>query len=153
MVVTDHISTGGLYRIDLMEFKSGSAPFNKTQLIVSDYELSAFIVDYKNFRLLLPSSTNNSIVSIALDGSDISDIRENSQTHLYRNIKSMAVHQDLLYYTTGPLLYGEEYHKKEDKFYNNIYFVNNGPFLSINILHSDNQPYPSKLLIDLFKCF
>lgn len=139
----DHLFEGGLYRIDLKELDSGeSVEFEKTQLIVNDNYLTAFVVDYKNFRIILP--TNNTIVSVALDGSDVSHIRENSQTSDFINIKSIAVFQDLLYYTTGNLLYGEEYHKISDRYFQNVYSVGKGPFSSLNILHMDYQPLPSK---------
>ncbi|XP_035208124.1 proto-oncogene tyrosine-protein kinase ROS-like, partial [Stegodyphus dumicola] len=136
---------GGLYRVDLLEFNNGCVPFGKSQLIVNDNQLVAFAVDYKNFRLLLPSAANNTIVSVALDGSDVTDIRENVETALYTNVKSVAVHHDLLYWTSGSSIYGEEYHKKEDKFYQNVFSVRNGPFSSLNIYHSDCQPHPVPL--------
>ncbi|XP_055926559.1 proto-oncogene tyrosine-protein kinase ROS-like isoform X2 [Argiope bruennichi] len=146
LTVTDSILGGGLYRVDLIEFDHGKTiNFEKAALIVSDNQLSAFAVDYKNFRLLLPSSTNNTIVSVSLDGSDVSDIRENSQTPLYKNIRSIAIHNDLLYWTTGDLLYGEELHKKENKYYINVYSVGEGPFLSLNIHHTEYQPNPIPL--------
>ncbi|XP_042904175.1 proto-oncogene tyrosine-protein kinase ROS isoform X2 [Parasteatoda tepidariorum] len=136
---------GGLYRVDLVQFESGCVDFDKAQLIVNDNYLSAFAVDHKNFRLILPSSSNNTVVSIALDGNDVTDIRENSQTPQYRNVKSIAIHHDLLYWTTGNDLFGEEYHKMEDKYYQNVYFVGNGPFSALNVYHPDYQPYPVPL--------
>lgn len=136
------ISGGGLYRTDLIEFESGCISSEKAELIVNDNQISAFAVDYKNFRLLLPAASNNTIVSVALDGGDVTDIRENAQTPQYRNIQSMAVHQNLLYWTTGKALFGEEYHKKENKFYQNIYSVGEGSFLALNVHHSDGQPHP-----------
>ncbi|CAL1296241.1 unnamed protein product [Larinioides sclopetarius] len=147
LTVTDSVNgAGGLYRIDLIEFDHGKTiNFEKAALIVSDNQLSAFAVDYKNFRVLLPSTTNNTIVSVSLDGSDVSDIRENSQTPLYKNIRSIAVHNDLLYWTTGDLLYGEELYKKENKYYINVYSVGEGPFLSLNIHHTEYQPNPIPL--------
>ncbi|GIY65962.1 tyrosine-protein kinase receptor [Caerostris darwini] len=144
--VTDPLSGGGLYRIDLAEFEAGRAlDFERASLIVGDGHLSAFAVDYKNFRLLLPSAANNTVVSVSLDGSEVSDIRGNSQTHFYRDIRSMAIHHDLLYWTTGDLLYGEEFHKMENKYYQNVYSVEGGPFLALNIHHAEYQPSPLPL--------
>lgn len=138
----DHIFEGGLYRVDLSLLDSGkSLDFEKTQLIVNDNYLTAFLVDYKNFRIILPNN-NNTVISVALDGSDASNIRENSQTQRYKNITSIAGNQDRLYYTTETELFGEEYHKSEDKYYENVF--DNGKFLSLNIHHVDYQPLPSK---------
>ncbi|XP_054720908.1 proto-oncogene tyrosine-protein kinase ROS-like [Uloborus diversus] len=137
---------GGLYRIDLVELESGCVSFEKAQLIVSDYDLSAFAVDYKNFRLLLPSVSNNTIVAVSLDGSDVSDIRQNSQTHQYKGINSITVHRDLLYWTTDSAIFGEEYHKRENKYYQNgVYSAGDGPFHALNVYHYDNQPEPVPL--------
>lgn len=141
-VMRDPLSGGGLYRTDLIEFESGCIPSEKLELIISDNHIMAFAVDYKNFRLLLPAATNNTIVSVAQDGSDVADIRENAQTPQYRNIKSMAVHQNLLYWTSDKDLFGEEYHKRENKFYQNVYSVGEGPFIALNIDHTDSQPHP-----------
>ncbi|GFT84439.1 proto-oncogene tyrosine-protein kinase ROS [Nephila pilipes] len=145
LTFTDSALNGGLYRIDLAEFDYGSTDFKKASLIVSDNHLTAFAVDHKNFRLLLPSSVNNTIVSVSLDGNDVSDIRENSQTPLYKNIRSIAAHHNLLYWTTGNLLYGEEFHKKELKYYQNVYSVGEGPFSFLNVYHADYQPNPLPL--------
>ncbi|GFQ68878.1 proto-oncogene tyrosine-protein kinase ROS [Trichonephila clavata] len=136
---------GGLYRIDLAEFDYGLTDFKKAQLIFSDNHLAAFAVDHKNFRLLLPFYANNSIISLSLDGNDVSDIRENSQTQLYKNIRSLAVHFNLLYWATGNFLYREEFHKKELKYYQNAYSLGKGPFSFLNVYHVDYQPSPLPL--------
>ncbi|KAG8193692.1 hypothetical protein JTE90_024053 [Oedothorax gibbosus] len=125
VTMADH-NEGGLYRVDLSLLDSGeSLDFKRTQLIVNDYYLTAFLVDYKNFRIILPRN-NNTVISVALDGSDASDIRENSQTQRYKNITSIAGNQDRLYYSTGHQLFGEEYHVSENKYYENVF--DNGKF-------------------------
>ena len=61
-------------------------------LRIVDIDLvSSFVVDYADYRIYFPNSTQNTMLSAYLDGTDIIDVRKNNvQTRRYHMIKSMV---------------------------------------------------------------
>ncbi len=52
--------------------------------------VSAFVVDCADYRIYFPNSTQNTMLSAYLDGSDITDIRKKVQKAEFILIKSMV---------------------------------------------------------------
>lgn len=52
--------------------------------------VSAFVVDYSDYRIYFPNSTQNTMLSAYLDGSDVTDIRQKVQKAEFILIKSMV---------------------------------------------------------------
>lgn len=135
-------TTGGLYRIDLAKIRKEAVARQEAQLLVKDLELHTFLVDYKNYRILLPKSAQNTVVSVSLSGTDETDIRRNSQRHQFTDVRRVAYHRGNLYWTTATEAFGEEYHEKGDKFYHNKYTVDSQPLVYLGIFHMSSQPFP-----------
>ena len=80
-VVNDHMTScsylfwvirgttiGGLYRLDLHDISNGVKHEVRPDIILEDRNLGAFTVDHTNFRLLVPNHSQNTVVSVSLDG-------------------------------------------------------------------------------------
>ncbi|XP_023244770.1 proto-oncogene tyrosine-protein kinase ROS-like [Centruroides sculpturatus] len=98
-----------------------------------------------NFRILIPNATLNTIIATSLDGTDSIDIRYNSHSPHFSNVKSLTYHNNLFYWTTGTSIYGEEYHSKVDKYYRNKFLIKANYISNVKVLHIDSQPYPVPL--------
>ncbi|KAH7938487.1 hypothetical protein HPB49_024612 [Dermacentor silvarum] len=120
-------TTGGLYRIDLARILKNAAARHDAQLLVKDTDLRTFVVDYKNYRLLLPKKSQNTVVSVSLSAGDETDVRRNSQRHQFTDVRRLDSHGGNLYWTTAAEAFGEEYHDKGDKFYHNKYTLEGHP--------------------------
>ena len=59
---------GGLYRLDLHDISNGVKHEVRPDIILEDPNLGAFTVDHTNFRLLVPNHSQNTVVSVSLDG-------------------------------------------------------------------------------------
>jgi len=59
---------GGLYRLDLHDISNGVKHEVRPDVIMEDPNLGAFTVDHTNFRLLVPNHSQNTVVSVSLDG-------------------------------------------------------------------------------------
>ncbi|KAL1483200.1 hypothetical protein MTO96_013085 [Rhipicephalus appendiculatus] len=135
-------TTGGLYRIDLARIVKNAASRRDAQLLVKDTDLRTFVVDYKNYRLLLPKKSQNTVVSVSLSAGDETDVRRNSQRHQFTDVRRLDSHGGNLYWTTAAEAFGEEYHDKGDKFYHNKYTVEGQPLVYLGVFHPLSQPFP-----------
>ncbi|KAL3251010.1 hypothetical protein MRX96_055273 [Rhipicephalus microplus] len=135
-------TTGGLYRIDLARIAKNAAARREAQLLVKDTDLRTFVVDYKNYRLLLPKKSQNTVVSVSLSAGDETDVRRNSQRHQFTDVRRLDSHGGNLYWTTAAEAFGEEYHDKGDKFYHNKYTVEGQPLVYLGVFHPLSQPFP-----------
>ncbi|XP_076304800.1 proto-oncogene tyrosine-protein kinase ROS-like [Tachypleus tridentatus] len=81
---------------------------------------------------------------MSLEGSEQQHIRNNLQQPKFQQVKSIAMYNQLFYWTTGSAVLCEEYHREEKKYYHNKYTfdADETPFISLSILHSDIQPWP-----------
>lgn len=61
-------TVGGLYRLDLHDISNGVKHEVRPDVIMEDPNLGAFTVDHTNFRLLVPNHSQNTVVSVSLDG-------------------------------------------------------------------------------------
>lgn len=127
----------GLYRLDLGDVEVKQFRMSNASAIGS------FVLDYTNFKILLPLQ-NNTVISMDLEGKKVEAIRnaKNTQSPMYGNVRSIDMANNLFYWTDGIQLMNEELHHTEQRYYNNKY-PNQFPkvlFLRINV--STAQPIP-----------
>ncbi|XP_077540102.1 receptor protein-tyrosine kinase sevenless isoform X2 [Haemaphysalis longicornis] len=135
-------TTGGLYRIDLARIDKNAVARHEAQFLVKDADLNTFVVDYKNYRLLLPKKSQNTVVSVALSAIDETDVRRNSQKHQFTDVRRLDTHRGNLYWTTGSEAFGEEYHNQGDKYYHNKYTIDGQSLVYLGVFHPLSQPFP-----------
>ncbi|KAH9381223.1 hypothetical protein HPB48_014466 [Haemaphysalis longicornis] len=135
-------TTGGLYRIDLARIDKNAVARHEAQFLVKDADLNTFVVDYKNYRLLLPKKSQNTVVSVALSAADETDVRRNSQKHQFTDVRRLDTHRGNLYWTTGSEAFGEEYHNQGDKYYHNKYTIDGQSLVYLGVFHPLSQPFP-----------
>ncbi|XP_077488341.1 receptor protein-tyrosine kinase sevenless isoform X1 [Amblyomma americanum] len=135
-------TTGGLYRIDLARIQRTAAARQEAQLLVKDADLKTFVVDYKNYRLLLPKKSQNTVVSVSLSAGDETDVRRNSQRHQFTDVRHLDSHMGNLYWTTANEAFGEEYHEKGDTYYHNKYAIEGQQLSYLGVFHPLSQPFP-----------
>jgi len=81
----------GVHRVDLAEFK---LPRERAiQRILTLDLVSSIAIDYLRYRMFFPNESSNTMMSSALDGTDIIDIRHNTQNPDFINVKSLTYHQ------------------------------------------------------------
>jgi proto-oncogene tyrosine-protein kinase ROS len=66
--VSQGTMVGGLYRLDLHDISNGVKHEVRPDVIMEDPNLGAFTVDHTNFRLLVANHSQNTVVSVSLDG-------------------------------------------------------------------------------------
>jgi len=143
---------GGLYRLDLADL-SDHGPINNPVhfRIVSGDQMTAFTVDYPNFRIFFPDETRNSLMSVYLDGKDLRDIRQNTQQQQvgsmqFVDVHSMALYDGILYWTNGRHVNFEEYDPIVNQYVHNEVFIDGKHFTGLNIWHPTSQPQPGQSL-------
>lgn len=75
------------------------------------------------------------------------NIRKNTQQPRFRGVKSIAVFQELFYWTTDDMVWQEEYHEGNQKYYHNVIYrssVSEKPFICLHVFHPDSQPIPGE---------
>lgn len=90
-------------------------------LVDGDPFFGAFIVDHMNFRLLVPQHVNNTVVSLTLDGREVSNLRNNTQQPRFENVVSLAMANGLFYWTNGKGVLTEDYHSASNTYFHNFY--------------------------------
>lgn len=71
------------------------------------------------------------------------DIRKNTQSPKFRVVKSLAVANQIFYWTNGEDVLNEEYHRIEKNYYHNAYpDLSNRTFSFVRINHTSAQPIP-----------
>jgi proto-oncogene tyrosine-protein kinase ROS len=59
---------GSMYRLDLQDISNGVKHEVRPDIILEDPSLGAFTADHTNFRLLVANHSQNTVVSVSLDG-------------------------------------------------------------------------------------
>ncbi|XP_023290821.1 proto-oncogene tyrosine-protein kinase ROS isoform X2 [Orussus abietinus] len=137
------VTRGGLYRLDLADISNGIKHEVQPYLILEDAHLGAFTVDHTNFRLLVPHHTQNTVMSVSLDGREVLDLRANTQQPKFKNVVSLAMANGLFYWTNGEEVLTEGYHSGQNRYFHNAYpDRSDGSFVSINVLMDASQPVP-----------
>ena len=114
--------------------------------------MTAFTVDYPNFRIFFPDETRNSLMSVYLDGTDLRDIRQNANQHIdmqFVNVHSMVLHDEILYFTNGKQVNFEEYDRDREQYVHNKLYIIGQDFAGLNIWHSSSQPRPGEFYLTL----
>ncbi|XP_076244805.1 receptor protein-tyrosine kinase sevenless isoform X2 [Calliopsis andreniformis] len=137
------VTRAGLYRLDLADISNGVKHEVQPYLILDDIHLGAFTVDHTNFRLLVPHHSQNTVMSVSLDGREILDLRKNTQQAKFKNVVSLAMANGLFYWTNGEEVLIEGYHSGQNRYFHNAYpDRSNGSFVSVNVLMDASQPVP-----------
>lgn len=140
-------SNTGLYRIDLADLGSGERRMNQAniQLIYQNQQISTFAVNYFDYRILFPVTISKSIFSITIDGKDVMNIRNNSNSaDVFMDIENMIIFNRNLYFTKGQNISWEEYHEQEGIYYHNVYSTE-AILVSLLVMDYQSQPYPVPL--------
>ncbi|XP_021913370.1 proto-oncogene tyrosine-protein kinase ROS isoform X3 [Zootermopsis nevadensis] len=134
---------GGLYRLDLHDISNGVKHEVRPHVILEDPNLGAFTVDHKNFRLLVPNHSQNTVVSVSLDGREIVDLRGNTQQPMFQNVVSLAMANGVFYWTNGEEVLYEEYHPIHNSYFHNAYPDRpDKSFVSVSVNLPTSQPIP-----------
>ncbi|KAI4491041.1 hypothetical protein M0802_010458 [Mischocyttarus mexicanus] len=137
------VTRGGLYRLDLADISNGVKHEVQPYLILEDAYLGAFTVDHTNFRLLVPHQTENTVMSVSLDGREVLNMRANTQQPKFKNVLSLAMANGLFYWTNGEEVLTEDYHPEKNKYFHNAFpDRSDGSFVSVNVLMDASQPVP-----------
>ncbi|XP_034935442.1 proto-oncogene tyrosine-protein kinase ROS isoform X2 [Chelonus insularis] len=137
------VTRAGLFRLDLADISNGIKHEVQPYLIVEDKDLGAFTVDHTNFRLLVPDHTQNTVISVSLDGREILNLRDNTQQPKFKNVVSLAMANGLFYWTNGEEVLTEGYHSGQNRYFHNAYpDRSDGSFVSVNVLMNASQPIP-----------
>ncbi|CRK90687.1 CLUMA_CG004384, isoform A, partial [Clunio marinus] len=142
-VIPDGTVDSGLYRLDLGEISNGIKHETKPFQMIKGRNLGAFIVHHTRFRLLVPMQDENTIMSVSLNGNDQEDIRKNTQSPLLHSVKSLAMANNLFFWTNGKEILTEEYHQKHHAYYHNSYpDASNTSLVAVCVNSSSSQPIP-----------
>lgn len=144
-VIPDDQTEGGLYRLDLSDISNILKHELKPTLMIKGKNLGAFTVDHTRFRLLVPLQTENTIMSVSLNGRDMEDIRKNTQSSLLHEVKSLAQSPaGLFYWTNGRQILAEEYYAKFHSYYHNEYSppLDNVTLIAVCVNSTASQPIP-----------
>uniref|UniRef100_T1HB35 Tyrosine-protein kinase receptor n=1 Tax=Rhodnius prolixus TaxID=13249 RepID=T1HB35_RHOPR len=142
--VIQGIQRGGLYRLDLADISNGIKHEVTPDLILSDADLGAFTVDHTNFRILVSNHLRNTVLSVSLDGKEVSDFRANTQRPQFEKVLSMTMANGLFSWTNGEIILTEEYHRGHDSYFHNLAFpsFDNPGYVSIGVDLPSAQPVP-----------
>lgn len=145
-----------VYRLDLYYLRQSGTGINidlrsKIELIYqSDSIISAFAIDFLNYRLVFPMLHTKTIHSITIDGNDEMAIRDDNifqfsdmESPLV-NVENMIIYNQQLYLIRGQNIFWEEYHANESSYYHNYYGFNN-KLISLALMDAQSQPIPVPL--------
>lgn len=143
-VITGQSNASGLYRLDLGDISNGvKHDVIAPKQILKHHNLGAFTVDYVNFKLLVPFQTNNTVMSVTFDGLIMTNIRKNVSKAKFTEVISIAMVNDLFYWTKGGTYFiAEEFYKDEKQYYHNTLGSVARPIISICVKHKSAQPIP-----------
>ncbi|XP_050056431.1 proto-oncogene tyrosine-protein kinase ROS isoform X5 [Aphis gossypii] len=130
----------GLYRLDLS--KKAKNLKMSSLLILQNKNIGPFVIDYLKFCLLVLFPKDNTIMSVSLDGQDITDIRNNTITALFNDAITLSHINGSFYWSNGSVLMGEDYFMNEQKYYQNIYPAMHFSYNLILSNFTDQQPIP-----------
>ncbi|XP_011637649.1 proto-oncogene tyrosine-protein kinase ROS isoform X2 [Pogonomyrmex barbatus] len=136
------VTKAGLFRLDLADISNGVKHEVQPYLILDDAHLGAFMVDHTNFRLLVPHHTQNTVISVSLDGREIVNLRPNTQKPKFNNVVSLAMANGLFYWTSGEEVLTEVYHSGQNRYFHNSYPDKSDIFVSVTVFTNASQPVP-----------
>lgn len=143
-VISGFGKDAGLFRLDLGDISNGVKHEISPHRLNNLHNLGAFTINHANFRVLVSDQTNNTVLSISLDGSITEDIRKNTEQARFRKVKSIVLVNGLFYWTNGKDVFVEDHHKTYDRYYHNtISIETNITYLSIYVNLSSAQPVPT----------
>ncbi|XP_036141230.1 proto-oncogene tyrosine-protein kinase ROS isoform X3 [Monomorium pharaonis] len=135
------VTKAGLFRLDLADISNGVKHEVPPYLILEDAHLGAFTVDHTNFRLLVPYHTNNTVISVSLDGREVVNLRPNTQKPKFTNVVSLAMANGLFYWTNGDEVLTEGYHAGQNRYFHNSY-PDKSDTSFVTVLMNASQPVP-----------
>ncbi|XP_054163602.1 proto-oncogene tyrosine-protein kinase ROS-like isoform X2 [Oppia nitens] len=140
------VNIASLYRIDLALIANDVMAYNYGNLILQESSISTFAVDFINYRLYAPISREASIFSIAIDGNDRVNVRQNSQRNdILENIENLVVFRNRFFFTKTNEVFSEEYDKQNDKYHHSSTQIDANSLVSLCVLDYESQPYPIPL--------
>lgn len=130
----------GLYCLDLDRLKA----FDCEAEAVALGNLSAFAVDYLNYRLFYPNETMHTMSSVYLDGSDPVNIRTNTQNPDFSLVSGLAYNaiNSTFFWTNGEKLMMEEYDSDHMIYHHNQMFIDGDHFGGVGLWGPGPQPIP-----------
>ncbi|XP_031627487.1 proto-oncogene tyrosine-protein kinase ROS-like isoform X2 [Contarinia nasturtii] len=141
-------SDGGLYRLDLSDVSNGVKHEIEPTRIFNHHDIGVFTIDYTKYNILAPIDELNTVMSMDLNGDNYKDIRNNTQTPMFRSVKSFALaNDDLFYWSNGSVILTEDYHELSDHYYTSIYkeFAQLKHFIYVGMKLPSAQPTPKPL--------
>lgn len=144
-LITGQTEESGLYRLDLGDISNGVKHDVITPLqILKHHDLGAFTVDYVNFKLLVPFQKKNTVMSITFDGSIMTNIRKNTSKPRFSKVISLAMVNDLFYWSNGGTYFiAEDFYQGAKQYYHNT--LGNAlarPIISVCVNRKSAQPIP-----------
>lgn len=142
-VIPEESVDSGLYRLDLGDISNGIKHETKPFQMIKGRNLGAFVVYNTRFRLFVPMQSENTIMSVSLNGQDQEDIRKNTQSPLLHSVKSLAMANNLFIWTNGKEILKEEYHLRLNAYYHNSYpDASNTSMVAVCVNSTSSQPIP-----------
>lgn len=135
----------GLYRLDLGEISNGIKHETRPFPIIKGGNLGAFIVFYSRVHLYVSMQDNNTITSVSLNGNDQQDIRKNALSPLMQSVKSLAMVNELFFWTNGKEILTEEFHHQRRVYYHNSFpdpSKSNTSLIAVVVNSTLAQPIP-----------
>ena len=136
----------GVYRLDLSMIGSVQLAAVDVQSlrIVHMNPLSSLTVDCVNYRIFFPNESHNTMMSTYMDGSDLINVRTNTQSPDFLVISSLAVYDGSFYWANKKnKVLMEEYDPIRKVYHHNEMMMRANSFTGFNIWHSSAQPCPS----------
>ncbi|ESP04075.1 hypothetical protein LOTGIDRAFT_156686 [Lottia gigantea] len=132
----------GIFRLDLADVGTGELS-SQTQMVYDD-SIKSFALDFSKMQLYYPNETQNTMMSVYFDRSEVNNIRPPSESSRFNfsNMFSIATYQGLFYWTTRNDVKREEFDKRYDIFRQNNFLFFNDKYSNINIYHPTTQPEP-----------
>lgn len=135
----------GLFRLDLSEVSNGVRREINPYTVIVGSNVSAFTIDYAQFSLFIPNSMKNTVFQIDFDGKKEEDIRtNNTQSAEFTSVTSIAIADRKFYWTDGPAIFFEGFHKVNNKYYQTKFFdfAKMSPYFCVGVNSPTAQPIP-----------
>ncbi|XP_076250339.1 receptor protein-tyrosine kinase sevenless isoform X2 [Rhynchophorus ferrugineus] len=133
---------GGIYRLDISDISNGIKHEIKVKKIINDADLGDFVVDYKDFKVLVPNQKMNTMLAVSFEGG-VTNIRKKVANPKMTNVLSLGTVNSKFYWTDGKTVYNEEYSLERDTYYHNkLSHLGKTQYKNILINLSATQPWP-----------
>ncbi|XP_039452249.1 proto-oncogene tyrosine-protein kinase ROS isoform X4 [Culex pipiens pallens] len=142
-VIRTFYADAGLFRLDLGDISNGVKHEITPIQLINHHNLGAFAVEHTRFRVLVADQDSNTVLAISLDGKTIENIRNNTQSPRFKQVKAITYANELFYWTNGKEVIAEDLHKKQNLYYHNAYpFALPITYFTICANLSSAQPIP-----------